>query len=434
MKFNPVYKNTSLIRLALISGSLLFSVNNIALADDDDDADDNIVRAILSPPVVSNGLIAGEPTEFIGVLAVEDAPPGLAMDPENRGFRIPAGGRMEVEVGGTFERNGVDNGKAFRAISSNANFVLVTGLPQAPITAPAGDGVQHGNYTITDDGNKIITVTPNGGRGKNGLEGKRAKKIGIKLVHIRPRPGTDESTSAFTNGAAGTLGTLAVRIYKANGKLSKKGSASTTFPASVGPVAGFTNAGLATGGQGNPATDTAELVESVNFQHVAPGTELTNTVKGVTFSEGAPYAPRYLLFDALANQPDSFIPQKGIANIGYIPSADPKHVHMVQDTNANGIPDAGDTIIGHTVISGPEGSNPEILPSDALTASGDGITGPNGSLYNVPVRIGDQEGVYRITVMLNGGRVAPTSITTIIAEYDDEDSDDDDDHDKKHDD
>jgi hypothetical protein len=419
MKLNPVYKKTSLIQLAVLTSSLLFSVSNIALADDDDDddTDDNIVRAIVSPPVVSNGLIAGEPTEFIGVLAVEDAPPNLAMDPENKGFRIPAGGRMEVEVGGTFERNGVDNGKAFRAINSNANFVLVTGLPQAPITVPAGDGVQHGNYTISDDGNKIITVTPNGGHRNNGLEGERAKKIGVKVVHIRPRPGTDESTSPFTNGPAGTIGTLAVRIYNAKGKIAKKGSASVTFPASGGQVVGVTNVGLATGGQGSPATITAELIESVNFQHVAPGTELTNTVKGATFSAGAPYAPRFLLFDKLANQPDSFIPQKGLAGIGYIQSPDPAHVHMVQDSNFNGVPDADDTIIGHTTISGPAGSNPSILPSDALTTSGDGITGPNGSVYNVSVRIGDSEGVYRITAILVDGNVA---VTTIIADDDDD--------------
>jgi len=419
MKQSKTCNKTTMIRLAVATSCLMFGMSSIALAHDDD-TDDNILRAIVSPPVVSNGLIAGEPTEFIGVLAVEDVSPGLAMDPENKGFQIPAGGYMEVEVGGTFERNGVDNGKAFRAINSNANFVLVTGLPQAPITVPAGTGVQHGNYTITDDGNKIITVTPNGGKGKNGLEGKRAKKIGVKVVHIRPRPNTDESTSPFTNGPAGTIGTLAVRIYKANGKIDEKGSASVTFPASGGQVVGPTNVGLATGRQGSPATTTAELVESVNFQHVAPGTELTNTVKGATFSEGAPYAPRFLLFDSLSNQPDSFIPQKGIANVGYILTSDPTFAHIVQDTNFNGVPDGGDTIIGHTTISGPAGSNPSILPSDALTSSGDGITGPNGSVYSTAVRIGDAPGVYKITAILIDGNVA---ITTIIADNDDDNDD-----------
>jgi len=420
MNTKSMHGSTSLVCLAAVTGTLLLGASAIVHAHDDEKI--NIVRAIVSPPVVSNGTIAGEPTEVIGVLAVKEAPPNLAMDPDNFGYQIPASGRMEVELGGAFERNGVDNSKVFRAINSNANFVLVTGLPQAPVTAPAGDGVQHGNYTISDDGNKIITVTPNGGNGKNGLEQKRAKKIGVKVVHIRPRPGTDESTSPFTNGPAGTIGTMDVRIYNAKGKLIESGSASVTFPASGGLVVGPTNVGLATGGQGSPATTTTELVESVNFQHVAPGTVLSNTVKGATFSEGAPYAPRFLLFDKLANQPDSFIPQRGLAGIGYIQSEDPAHVYMVEDTNFNGVPDAGDTIVGHTFIAGPAGSNPEILPSDMLTTSGDGVTGANGSIYNVPVRIGDEEGVYTITAILEEGNA---SVTTIIAESDDDDSSDD---------
>jgi hypothetical protein len=419
MKMKSRTGRASLVRVITASSALLFGASSMVVADDDDKI--NILRALVSPPVVSNGTIAGEPTEVLGILAVKGVEPNLAMDPENFGYQIPAGGRMEVELGGTFERNGVDNAKLFRAISTNANFILVTGLPQAPITAPAGEGVQHGNYTIGDDGDKIITVTSNGGKGRNGLEQQRAKKIGVKVVHIRPQPGGDESTSPFTNGPAGTIGTMEVRIYSGKGKLIESGSASVTFPASVGQVVGPTNVGLATGGQGSPATTTAELVESVNFQHVAPGTLLTNTVRVTTFSDGAPYAPRFLLFDKLENQPDSFIPQKGLAGVGYIPSGDPTHVHMVQDTNSNGVPDAGDTIIGHTTISGPEGSNPEILPSDALTTSGDGVTGPNGSVYNVPVRIGDKEGVYRITAILEDGNV---SVTTIIAE-EDEDQDDD---------
>ena len=95
---------------------------------------------------------------------------------------------------------------------------------------------------------------------------------------------------------------------------------------------------------------------------------------------------------------------------------------MVQDTNLNGTPDSGDTIVGHTVIAGPEGSDPEILPSSALTTSGDGVTGPNGSIYNVLVRIGDEEGVYTITTVLEEGNA---SVTTIIAEEEDEDKDED---------
>ncbi len=103
---------------------------------------------------------------------------------------------------------------------------------------------------------------------------------------------------------------------------------------------------------------------------------------------------------------------------------------MLKDTNLNGVPDANDTIIGHTMISGPAGSEPAILPSDILTTSGDGITGPNGSIYNVPVRIGDEEGVYTITVILEDGNA---SVTTIIAENDDEDRDEEHENEDHHD-
>jgi len=91
-------------QLAAITSGLLFCMSRAVLAGD---SDDNIARAIVGPPVVSNGLIAGESTELTGVLVVEDVMPSLAMDPENKGFQIPAGGHMEVELGGSFERNGV---------------------------------------------------------------------------------------------------------------------------------------------------------------------------------------------------------------------------------------------------------------------------------------------------------------------------------------
>ncbi|WP_132974294.1 hypothetical protein [Thiogranum longum] len=98
---------------------------------------ENIITAIVAPPVVGNGTIAGEPTEIIAVLNAPGALDSQALNPVNFGHQIPAGGRMEVEIGGTFQRNGVDNTKEFVPVNSNAFFVLVTGLPQMPVTAPA---------------------------------------------------------------------------------------------------------------------------------------------------------------------------------------------------------------------------------------------------------------------------------------------------------
>jgi hypothetical protein len=367
--------------------------------------------------VISNGIIAGEPTEILGLLTASDAPADLAPDPANFGHQIAAGGWMQVELGGSIERNGVENDKPFVPISTNANFILVTGLPQMPITAPFGAGVQHGNYSILDDGNKVITIVPNGGSGDNGLEQARANEIGFKVVHVRPNPNTGVGPSPFTNGPVGSFGTLAVRIYNAAGDLVEQGSGSVRFPSSVGRVVGPTNAGLATGGQGSPATVTAELVESVTFQHVAPHTILTNTVRpaGQPFSAGLPYAPRFLLFEALDGQPDSFIPQKGIANLGYVVKENkPTEAKLVEDSNGNGIPDNNDVVVGKITLNGPSTASSGVsLAGDVLTTSGDGITGPNGSVLNVPIQVGDQAGVYRVMVSLHHGNDA---VTTIIVD------------------
>jgi hypothetical protein len=403
----------------LLAGSIaaLLMGGPLAMAHDDDDDDDdkavNIVTAVVPPPVVANGIIAGEPTEIIVLLNVPEAPEGLAADPNFFGHQIPAGGRLEIELGGTFERNGVDNGDAFVPVNSNAFAILVTGLPQGPITMPAGDGVQHGNYTIVDDGNKIISYVPNGGSGDNGLEQARANEIGVKVVHIRPRPNTNVGPAPFTNGAPGTEGTVAIRIFNSENEIVEQGHGSVMFPAAGGRVVGPTNIGLATGGQGSPATVTTELVESVTFQHVAKRTVLENTVRpaGGSFSDGAPYAPRFVLFEKQAMQPDSFIPFKGIAGVGYIVDQDdPNEADVVEDSNGNGVADEGDTKIGKIEMDGPKKSNGTILPSPGLTTSGDGVTGPNGSIFNVPVQVGNKKGVYTVTVSLDDGNRATTTL------------------------
>ncbi len=410
------------LKSAAMAAILVSTMGAPVVAKDKDDDDkgergrfDNIITALVAPPVVSNGLIAGEPTEVIAMLNAPGVPNNLAADPNNFGHQIPAGGRMEVELGGSFQRNGVDNDKPFVPINSNAFFVLVTGLPQMPITAPAGAGVQHGNYSISDDGDKLITVTPLGGSGANGLEQARAAQIGFKVVHIRPRPNTNAGPAPFTNGPQGSKGTLKIRFYDSQGKLVEKGKGEVWFPESVGRVVGSTNAGLATGAQGSPATVSAELVESVNFQHVAPDTELTNTVRSGSFSSGAPYAPRFLLFEELAGQPDSFIPFKGIAGVGYLVDPEkPWKAELVRDANGNGVADEEDEEVGEIEMRGPaRDSRGMLLPNAILTVSGDGVSGANGSLLNVPVRVGSQPGVYTVSVSLEDGNRA---VTTLIVE------------------
>lgn len=374
------------------------------------DSDFNIVAQIVNAPVVANGIIAGEPSEINIFLRANARTEDLTFDPSIFGHRIPRGGRMEIYLGGTFERNGVDNLQPLVAIDSNALVVLSTGHPQNPIVAAAGAGVQHGNYTITDDGARTIIITPNAGLFDDGLENDRAQKIGVKAIHIRPDAAT--GVVPFTNGPASTSGFVKVTIYNDRNLTISSGVGMVRFQSSIGRQVAVTNAGLITPDQGNPTTTGAELIESTNFQHVAANTAMTNTGLTGVFSVGAPYAPRFLLFEEHALQPDSFIPMQGIANVGYlVDTQSASRATLYQDANADGLLDATDTAIGSVHMVGPtQTSSGKILPSTALTTSGDGLIGDNGSLLNIPVQVGSARGEYHLTVLLDNGGSARTRI------------------------
>ncbi|MEZ4861697.1 MAG: hypothetical protein R3C14_10330 [Caldilineaceae bacterium] len=371
--------------------------------------DDNIVLSIVSAPTVSNGLVADQPTSINVLLTAPTTEDRYASDPAHFGHQIPAGGWLEVEFGGTFIRNGVDNDQEFVPINANAHLILLTGNPQNIIAAVAGVGTQHGSYTIEDNGAKTLTVRPNGGEGENGLEGQRAQVIGLKTIYVAPKLNSNVGPAPFQNGAAGTEGTVAVRIYGANGTLREQGEAAVTFPATVGRQVFTTNFGLF-----NPllfsADVNAELVEATNFQHVAPGTQLTNTVLGETFTASAPYAPRFLLVEAMDAQPDPYYPMLGIANVGLVVDADnPARASLVQDTNEDGVLGESDETIGEATISGPNAESPgQILASaDApLTDGGNGVDLPAGGILNVPVALGSSTGIYTVTVTLSNGSEA----------------------------
>lgn len=367
----------------------------------------NIVLGIISAPAVASGIVGDQPT---GINILLDAPTTedhYYSDPAHFGHQIPAGGWMEIEVGGSFIRNGVDNDAEYVQINANENLILLAGNPQNAIVQAAGSGPQHGNYSIEDDGERTFTIRPNGGDGANGLEGERAKEIGVKVIHILSS-GLSSTTgpASFQNGPAGSEGTVSVRIYDGDGAVLESGNASVLFQESVGPQVFPINYGLATPMQFSPEVET-ELVEATNFQRVAPGTQLVNTVREGTFASGMPYAPRFLLMDAIENQPDPFGPMVGLPDVGIvIDDATPSSGMLVQDANGDGTLDDSDTVIGEVTITGPsEGSAGHLLvPEDwPLTVTGDGVEGPPGSFFNVPVEVGNESGIYEVTVSLDGG-------------------------------
>lgn len=373
-----------------------------------DEDDENIVVAVVSAPVDANGIMAGEPSGLNIFLSARGTDAVHFGDPRHFGHQIPAGGWMEIELGGTFERNGLDNDAEFVEMDGNSYLIMLAGLPQNPIVAAAGEGAQHGNYTVSDDGTHTIIVTPNGGEGANGVEGSRANEVGIKTLHILPKLGSATGPAAFTNGPADTEGTVAVRIYDADGELVESGHGSVTFPASPGRQVAGVNFGFGTPGNPfMPDTVEPENITGSNYQVVAPGTQMVNTQRGESFAAGAPYALRFMIFEAQELQPDSFGPFMGIPGVGLVvDEEDASTAWLVQDSNEDGVLDDTDESIGSVSITGPDGVpagsilSPEGWP---LTTSGDGVEGANGSFLNVPVQVGDMLGYYEVTVSLDGG-------------------------------
>ncbi len=398
---------SKLISLPLILG--LSSLNAFA--------GDNIILDVVSAPVVGNGLVGDAPTEFNVLFRSSD--PTVAnsqyLDPANPGQFIPIGGYLEIELGGSYRRNPdyIDARTGGNNIAPNRNIILTT-APQNPIVATAGAGVQHGNWRVSDDGALTIRITPNGINANNitGLENARAAN-GFKVVHVRPDPRddrTDLTRAPFINGPAGSFGRIYIRIFDANGMIDQYGYKEVKFIQANGSQIRITNAGVTTSRQGNSATVSAEIDESVHYQHVAINTELTNTLKSTPFSAGTPYALRFLLFAGSASQPDPFIPQKGIAAVGYYVNAQhPNKATLVQDSNNNGVADEDDLELGEIKISGPDKSA-QILQNLNLTTSGDGITGSNGSLLIVPVKVGALAGEYKIKLSMNNGNEIKTYV------------------------
>ncbi|MEZ4861696.1 MAG: hypothetical protein R3C14_10325 [Caldilineaceae bacterium] len=372
-------------------------------------ADENIVLAIINAPTTPGGIVADLPTSINVLMNAPGTDNQYVSDPAAFGHQIPAGGRMEIEFGGSYIRNGVDNDAEFVPMNSNTTVILLAGNPQNAIGTAAGDGPQHGNYTIEDSGDKLITIRPNGGSGDMGIEGERAQKIGIKTIHVTPTFGSPVGPPPFQNGPAGSEGTIAVRIYNVDGDLLESGQASLEFPASIGPQISPINLGLVTPMQFSPDVVT-DFIEATNFQHVAPGTQLTSTTMGETFSAGQPYALRFLLMDAIEKQPDPYSPMIGLPGVGVVVNEDdPATASLVQDANGDGVLNESDTVVGEVTISGPSAeSQGRILamPDWPLTVSGDGVEGPPGSFLNVAIEVGAESGVYATTVSLDGGNSA----------------------------
>ena len=381
-KYLPKLLGSTVIALGLLLGS------SPLLADEFKSGKDNkgnIVTAIISAPVVTNGLVAGEPTEINILLNAPLVDDEVAFDTENFGHQIPSGGWMDVTLSGGFIHNPVS------PVKTGASFILTTS-PQNPIKPPGGC-ISCGNWSVTDDGFGTITVIPGGGHGYNGLEGQRAKKVGFKVIHIRPSTPRSLATSPYINGPAGSVGTVSVTIYKSDGSIHESGYGDVVIPGSVGPQIHLT---------AGPVRDDNSVNSNSNFQHVAPNSVLDDTAlpgSGI-FGDGGPYAPMFLMFAALEDQGGinpSFIPFDGITGVTVVPDVSESWKATLEQAGLQ---------IGTVVMAGPTEESRGIISENLIPT----VQGGNGSVLFVPVEVGDEPGLYTVSVSLLGGGSATNTI------------------------
>ena len=179
---------------------------------------DNIVSAIVNSPLSAAGTVKGARTGINIYLQKADAQ-GLAfMDPKVIGYGVPAGGRLEIEMGEGYERD-------WDVGLSQAAIMLVTGAPQQGLPGKAvgytvGEGSEPNIFAIVPTGEKAVVaetlMTP-----APGAKGDPIRQRGLKVIHVGFRQ------NAFING--GGRGTVKVRIIDQQNNIVAQGSTSVDF-------------------------------------------------------------------------------------------------------------------------------------------------------------------------------------------------------------
>ncbi|MBI3451530.1 MAG: hypothetical protein HY057_01595, partial [Rhodospirillales bacterium] len=179
---------------------------------------EGIVGPVINSPLSAAGTVEGAPTGINILLRTAEIPSDEFMDPHHPGYGIPAGGRLEIEMGDGFERN-------IQAALSNSSVMLVTGAPQQGLPGkPIG-------YEVTEGGNgNIFVVKPASDKGLTpddlvsptpGAAQDPVRQRGIKVLHV----GFLES--AFTNKTG--KGTVQVRFIDGANRVVSAGSGTVEF-------------------------------------------------------------------------------------------------------------------------------------------------------------------------------------------------------------
>lgn len=310
-------------------------------------AQEGMISTIVNAPLSATGTVLGARTG-INVYLQTDAAQGAAfMDPAVVGYGIPAGGQMEISMGGGFERD-------WDVGISQASIMMVTGAPQQGLP-----GAKVGYEVSEGDDVNILVIKPTGDDGLNaetlmspakGAAGDPIRQRGIKVLHI------GFQQSAFLN--SGEVGTVNVRILDSAGDVVSEGSGDLSMiPAPVPQVlpTNFPHAG-----------------RNHNWQRVKSGDVLGKT-------KGTVPIPLMLYGVAPSNDRDEMYAFKGpITGAGVLSTPELKAMGfdkpasmaryngglIVQDTDGDGALDpTKDLIIGGVIASAPKGAKGQELKS-----------------------------------------------------------------------
>ncbi len=339
---------------------------------------DGIVSTIVNSPLSATGTLSGSRVGINIYLQKPGAMGADFMDPNVIGYGIPKGGKLEVELGGGYERDW-DIG------ISQSSMMLVTGTPQQGLP-----GKKVGYTIAAGDNENTLVVTPTGENGlvaektmtpAPGAKGDPVRQRGIKVLHV------GFLQSAFLN--TGESGTVTVRFKDAAGNVVATGTETIEFIKS--PRAQIL------------PTNFPHKRRNHNWQTVSPGAATALPLTYMVYGKSTG-----------TNTKSHYAFKGGMEGLGVVADGKGRFKDglLVRDTNGDGKLDAStDTIVGGVNISAPAGATGQSLQNmmingkamlsiDTMKMAPKPGKRWGGSMMMLSFKAGSATGKYRATVSL----------------------------------
>ncbi len=354
-----------------------------------------IVNSIVNAPLAAAGTVRDGRVGINVYLQSASAPGAAFMDPKVPGYGIPAGGRLEIEMGEGFERD-------WEVALSQAAIMLVTGTPQQGLpgekvgyTVEAGDNDNTFRITPTTESglsaDKLMSPAP-------GAKLDPIPQRGIKVIHI------GFQQSAFFN--RGSRGEVHVRFVDGSGKAVHQGTGTIAFLGA--PVA-----------QVLP-TNFTDKRRNHNWQRVQPGQILgvsagTVPITLMMYARAKDVAPEELVKFRDGIVGAGILSTQQINAMGYEKPAALARYNgglILRDRNGDGVLTPGsDEIIGGVIARAPAGAKGQELRSlerdgKPLLSEPTQAVAPKpgkrwgGAIMKLAFTAGNKPGLYRPTLAL----------------------------------